>query len=113
MEKTLYCDICDFTGKTQTHFIKHILTQKHQRCGQKKISLFDCIDCEYKSKNSYHMKIHKIMQHGTSQERKDNCSYYCENCDVGFFASMFYESHMKSKKHNNKLLINSLLYKPE
>jgi hypothetical protein len=28
MENTLHCNVCNFTGITQTHFIKHILTQK-------------------------------------------------------------------------------------
>jgi hypothetical protein len=111
MENTLHCNVCNFTGITQTHFIKHILTQKHKRNGQKKMSSFNCTNCDYKVNNSYHMKIHTIMQHGTSQERKDICPHYCADCDVGFFASLFFENHMKSKKHSNRLLIKSLLNK--
>jgi len=46
------------------------------------------------------MKIH------STKEERSKSKYYCNDCDQVFFLPLFYDSHMKGRKHINQVKIN-------
>jgi hypothetical protein len=104
-----HCECCNFSAHTHTEWAKHIETKKHQRNGAKILTSLKCDTCNFITVNSYNLNIHKIIVHGTPEERKAKSKFYCENCDKGFFAKLFYDLHMASKKHSNMIEYNKLI----
>ena len=54
----------------------------------------------------------KVINPNYTSFRKMICNrkdIYCENCDKGFFAKLFYDIHMASKKHSNMIEYNKLI----
>ena len=104
-----HCDYCNFSAHTHTEWAKHIETKKHQRNGAKILTSLKCDVCNFITVNSYNLNVHKIIVHGTSEERKAKSKFYCDDCDKGFFAQLFYDIHIASKKHSNMIKYNQLI----
>jgi hypothetical protein len=102
-----YCELCKVNTETPAKWIKHIETQRHKRNGKPKNTIYKCNLCPYEHKNKTNYNIHYITQHGTDDEKKQYCKYYCEICNIGIFSKLYYDNHIKSKKHNNmRIIIN-------
>jgi hypothetical protein len=97
------CDICNYKTAIKTSWHCHILSDKHNRNGQKKP--ISCEKCDYIGLNHWNLKLHILSQHSTIEERK-NSKYYCKTCDQVFFCKLYIDNHNKSNKHKNNLLIN-------
>lgn len=100
------CDCCNFSALSKTHWSVHINTQKHQRNGKKRSELNICDKCGYWCMYHYNMEIHKIVKHGTTEQKK-TAPKYCEYCDMAFFSDLFHKKHLMSKKHKT----NQSIYK--
>ena len=102
----VYCECCDYETKWPGDWIKHTKYQKHLRQGQSKIT--KCDKCDYEASTHWLLKRHLLSQHSTKEERSKH-KLYCADCDVVFFAKIYYDSHIISKRHNNMVLAKSLL----
>ncbi len=104
-----HCECCNFDAHTHTEWTKHIETKKHERKGAKISTSLKCDTCNFITVNSYNLNVHKIIVHGTPEEKKAKSKFYCEVCDQGFFAQLFYDVHIASKKHSNMIKYNKLI----
>jgi len=104
-----HCDYCNFDAHSPTEWIKHVETNKHLRKGAKISDNLKCEHCGFVSINSYNFNIHKILVHGTPEERKAKSKFYCDDCDIGFFCELYHNKHMISKKHSNMVKYNQLI----
>jgi len=94
-----FCDLCNYGSKSNSDFLKHTKSKKHERGGLKpKI----CIFCDHVCFNHWNLKQHLLTQHSSIEERKKQ-KYYCEICDSVFFSKLFMDTHMQGKKHNNTI----------
>lgn len=105
-KKIYKCEECNFKAITPSNFLKHLTSEKHKRHGEKKVN--KCDKCEYVSNSIYNYNVHVITQHGTTEEKKEKCPFYCDICDVGFFSKIFYDKHINSKNHSNLKLIKEI-----
>ncbi len=96
-----YCHFCDYKTTSCTNWLKHVKTQKHKRNGKPKIS--KCDICEYETSSHWNLKLHKLTQHSTKEQRESQ-KYYCKICDVVFFCSSYMNKHINGKCHKNKEL---------
>ena len=101
------CDCCNFSALSKKHWLVHINTQKHNRNGKKRSELNVCDKCGYWCMYHYNMNIHKIVKHGTTEQKK-TAPKYCECCNMAFFSDLFHKKHIISKKHK----IKQLMYEP-
>lgn len=101
--KKYECKKCNFSCDFNSQWQKHIETELHKTGFKKKRSdikeLYKCTDCMYETKNVTMFTQHKLVKHGTKEERKQKCKYYCEYCDMGTFSKVMYETHINSNKH--------------
>ena len=104
-----HCDTCNFNSHSATEWFKHIETKKHLRKGIKISDTLKCEICGLSSVNSYNFNIHKILIHGTPEDRKTKAKYYCDVCDIGFFCQLYYDKHILSKKHTNIIKYNDMI----
>ena len=105
------CECCKFTANTPTEWLKHVVTKKHLRNGTLLNKDLKCEICNIKSTNIFNFKVHQIIVHGTPEDRKTKCKFYCECCDVGFFCKLYYDKHNESKKHSNMIKVKETLIK--
>ena len=96
------CDTCNYNTNIKTSWYLHVMSEKHNRNGEKKST--KCNLCEYKTVSHWNVKLHILSQHSTKEERQKQ-KYYCTICDTVFFCSSYMEKHINGKKHN-KLLLN-------
>lgn len=94
------CDVCHYKTNRPTEWIKHIKSQKHLRRGEKKIT--KCDICDYETSSHWNIKLHKITQHSTKEEREKQ-KYYCDICDSVYLCKLYMEKHLQGKKHNNMI----------
>jgi len=99
------CFMCEYKTTKCTDWIKHQQTKKHLRNGKKKISI--CEICSYESVSHWNVKLHKLSQHSTLEERKSH-KYYCECCDLVFFCETYKEKHLNGKCHKNRELCQKI-----
>lgn len=104
-----YCEYCKFNAHSPTEWIKHVATKKHKRKGTKLSDNLVCDKCGLVSSNTFNYNVHKILVHGTPEERKTKAKFYCDNCDIGFFCKLYYDKHMLSKRHLNMIEYNKLI----
>lgn len=108
------CDCCNYKALDKSKWEKHVNCQKHKRNGKYKFEDCICNICGYCAVHTFNFKIHKIVCHGTSEEKK-TAPFYCECCNMAFFCNLFYTKHMESKKHIAKLyrqdIINNHVFK--
>jgi protein-arginine kinase activator protein McsA len=84
IDNNVYCKLCDYTPKSIAEWYKHLSTKKHKRDGKKTSTT--CTICEITFSNHWLVK-----------------KYYCDFCDVVFFAKIYHDNHFKGKKHNNRI----------
>ena len=114
-----HCDCCNFNAHSQTEWNNHLTTKKHERKGKKIADDLKCDKCGLVCYNSYNFKIHMVIVHGSSEEKKLKSKFYCECCDVGFFCKLYFDKHNLSKKHiklsntNTNMQIDNMVAKDD
>lgn len=95
--KKFYCQSCKYGCDNNSTYDKHLKSQVHARCGQKKV--YKCEFCEYETKISlWNCKMHVISKHSTKEIRAQQ-KYYCSICDVVFFSPLYLTNHNKNISH--------------
>jgi hypothetical protein len=51
------------------------------------------------------MRIHKLHNHATNEEKKNHFKYFCENCNIGTNNETVFNKHLETNKH--KMRINN------
>jgi hypothetical protein len=102
-----YCDTCKHGSNSNSDYLKHIKSKKHERGGLKPKK---CLICNFEYFNHWNLKQHHLTQHSTIEERKKQ-KYYCDICDTVFFCKLYMDRHMKGKKHNNTIECNNEINK--
>ncbi len=102
----LYCETCNYKTLKPSDWLKHINSQKHQRKGEKKPT--NCDKCDYVSTTHWNVKIHKLQNHSSAEEKSKH-KFYCADCDTICLCSAYFKKHMEGKKHANRILINQSL----
>ena len=95
-----FCNRCSYGSRSNSDFLKHTKSKKHERGGLKPKK---CSICNYECFNHWNLKHHILTQHSSIEERKKE-KYYCDICDTVFFCKLYMETHMKGKKHKNTIL---------
>ncbi len=62
---------------------------------------YHCNQCKYKCKQERGVKYHKLRNHATIEERKNECKYYCTKCDFGTNVKKSFDIHLDTIKHKN------------
>jgi hypothetical protein len=104
-QKKYYCEFCKYTTDYPSDWIKHGETLKHKRLGERKSTKCDL--CDYESSSHWNIKIHKLSQHSTIEERKTH-KFYCISCDQVFFSKFHFDKHNSGIRHNNILKIKDI-----
>ena len=98
------CEKCKYATNIRYSLIQHNRTELHKtgERGKKQIKekvIFQCSKCEFNSTNKNNYSTHKLNNHSTKEERKNQFKYYCEICDFGVFTESSFEKHKNSLKH--------------
>ena len=108
------CECCNFKALTKSKLEIHIRSQKHIRNGKSKVESYVCDLCGYWCIHKYNFNVHKIVMHGTNEQKKAS-PFYCECCNKAFFRDIFHNKHINSKNHKKMLkrleLIDNNFYK--
>ena len=99
------CINCNYHCNMPSDWLKHTKSKKHERGGE--ILSNYCDKCEYTSVNPWNVKLHKLTQHLTKEERVKT-KYYCETCDRVFISQSFKTKHFSGIRHNNLVTANEL-----
>lgn len=104
------CKKCNFKTKTKSHYEAHCETEKH-KTGKRKIRTDKknklCPHCKlYEASNNTNLLNHILINHKTKEEREKEYPNYCKLCDFGTFSKKVYDNHIKSKKHERKLILS-------
>jgi hypothetical protein len=102
------CECCNFKAISKTKWDIHLKSQKHLRGGKSKIENYVCDICGYWCIHIYNLNAHKIVRHGTIEQKK-LAKFYCECCNKAFFCPLFYDQHVKSKNHKKMLQREQLI----
>ena len=94
------CEKCNFNTNIKLNWNIHLLSEKHNRDGQKKKS--KCDKCTYIASHNGNLNIHILTHHSTINERKQ-CKLYCNLCDQVFFSNSNMEKHNSTKRHKNNI----------
>ncbi len=97
-----FCECCILKTDAPSLWLKHLSSQKHLRNGKPKTH--KCDECDYECKSLWNLKIHKLSQH-LSKEERSKSKYYCDICDKVFFSPLYQEKHMKGIRHKNLVLL--------
>ena len=65
----------------------------------KEKEIFNCSECEYTTINKNNYLTHKLNNHSTKEDRKNQFKYYCETCDFGVFTESTFEKHKNTLRH--------------
>lgn len=106
MENKKYkCMTCNFSCEYLAHWNEHLETKKHKNNGKRvrgdgpKNTLCDI--CNYNASCNKNLKLHKLLRHGTPDERKKELKYYCDKCDFGTEIKILFERHLETEKHKS------------
>jgi hypothetical protein len=102
------CKCCNFKALDKSKWEKHINCKKHKRNGRSKYEDYQCKICNYWTLQLRNFMIHKIVHHGTTEEKK-SAPKYCECCNKAFFCDLFYSKHIESLKHELTLKRHKLI----
>jgi len=99
------CEKCNYKTNIKSLILQHYETELHKtgERGKKLIKekeIFSCDKCDFSSTNNYNYLTHKLNNHSTKEERKQQFKYYCDNCDFGVFTESSLEIHKHSLRHN-------------
>lgn len=104
------CEKCNFKCNTKARWKAHINTTLHQTGIKKKRSDYKepikCDYCNYKTKNITTLKMHKLNNHSTIEEKKKEFKYYCSHCDFGCLYENFIMKHNETTKHKYRVSTN-------
>jgi hypothetical protein len=104
--KKYNCNYCKFYTNNPTEWIIHMKSKKHERLGNPKS--YNCPKCTYKALNNWNLTMHTFTNHATKEERAQY-KYYCPDCDKVFFCNKYYNTHMETALHKNRILANKYL----
>lgn len=98
------CEKCNYKTNIKSLISQHYETELHKtgERGKKQIKekeLFSCNKCDFSSTNKNNYLTHKLNNHSTKEERKQQFKYYCDNCDFGVFTESSLEIHKNSLRH--------------
>jgi hypothetical protein len=102
------CECCNFKALTRTKFEVHLKSEKHKRRGRSKIEYYICESCGYWCMHKYNLNIHKVVCHGTIEEKKQ-ALFYCEYCNKAFYCNLFYQNHIGSGIHKKMVIRYQLI----
>ncbi len=107
------CNKCNFKCKYESIWIKHYNTTLH-KTGKRKVRkdkklIEQCNKCDYKTTSNTNMKMHFLNYHASIKEREEQFKYYCHSCNFGTFSQKIYSTHLKTKKHQRKKLLNIIM----
>ena len=106
-ENKYICEKCNFKCNTKARWEAHINTTLHQTGIKKKRSDYKepikCDYCNYETKNITTLKMHKLNNHSTIEEKKKEFKYYCSYCDFGCLYENFMIKHNETTKHKYKM----------
>ena len=99
------CEKCNYKTNIKSLILQHYKTELHKtgERGKKLIKekeIFSCNKCDFSSTNKNNYLTHKLNNHSTKEERKQQFKYYCDNCDFGVFTESSLEIHKHSLRHN-------------
>ena len=99
------CEKCNYKTNIKSLILQHYETELHKtgERGKKLIKekeIFSCDKCDFSSTNKNNYLTHKLNNHSTQEERKQQFKYYCDNCDFGVFTESSLEIHKHSLRHN-------------
>ena len=99
------CEKCNYKTNIKSLILQHYETKLHKtgERGKKLIKekeIFSCDKCDFSSTNKNNYLTHKLNNHSTKEERKQQFKYYCDNCDFGVFTESSLEIHKHSLRHN-------------
>ena len=101
------CAWCNFKCQYNSGWLDHISSKKHLRQGKPVIYKCDIPDCVYESPTHWNLKVHKMNNHSTKEE-KAMSKYYCNECSQVFFTNVYKDRHLVGKRHINQVKINAL-----
>jgi hypothetical protein len=97
-----YCEKCNYGTNFKYSMQEHETSTLHKtghRKSKKVIEIYKCDNCEYENEHKYNYIAHKLNNHGTKEERKEQFKYYCDVCDMGTFSKSVHEIHVNSIRH--------------
>ena len=102
--KIKHCEKCNKTFTSNAHYLIHCETELHKtgERGKKLIKekeIFSCDKCDFSSTNKNNYLTHKLNNHSTKEERKQQFKYYCDICDVGVFSESSFNNHKETIRH--------------
>lgn len=101
------CEMCKFKCKYNSGWLDHVSSKKHQQQGTQTVYKCNITNCNYESPSHWNLKIHKMNNHSTKEERASS-KYYCNDCDQVFFSPIYFERHNIGKRHLNQVKVNQL-----
>jgi len=101
------CECCNFKCNYNSGWLDHLSSNKHLRQGKPTTYICNFGDCNHVSLTHWNLKIHKINNHSTKEERELS-KYYCKDCDQVFFSPLYFDKHNNGKKHMNQAKVNLL-----
>jgi hypothetical protein len=110
--KNRYCNKCNKTFTSHTHYLIHCETELH-KTGKRKTRTdrkeeLKCSICNlYTTKQESTMKLHILNNHSSIEEKKKGFKYYCEKCNYGINNELKFKEHLETKKH--KIRINIII----
>ena len=96
------CNKCKFKCNFVSQWNDHINSKRHtgekrkERCDK---ILSNCELCNYIPTKATNMKLHYLNKHATTEERKNEFTFYCDKCDFGCFVEILFSRHLETKKH--------------
>ena len=104
-----YCEKCNYGTDIKNSINLHNKSLLHLTgvAGKRNIKeedkkkIYECKDCDFITKNKNNYFVHKLNNHSTKEERKEQYKYYCELCDFGVLSESLFEKHKETKTHLN------------
>lgn len=98
-----YCEDCDFGSFSETKYLLHLKSKKHQK---KFLPQHRCLLCSFMSDAESELKFHILKEHASENERKKHAQWYCLDCDTMMEGQVQYDKHFASHKHQSTVLLN-------
>jgi len=104
-----YCEKCNYMTNIKNSMNLHNKSILHLTgvAGKRNLKendekkIYKCEKCEFMTKNKNNYIVHKLNNHSTKEERKEQYKYYCELCDFGVLSESLFKKHEETKSHLN------------
>lgn len=98
------CEKCNYFTNKLDSYKKHCnsvlhKTGKRKTRSDKLTENYKCNICDYECNHKMNMKLHKLRNHATIEEKIKEFKYYCVSCDFGEFNQNLYNKHLTTNKH--------------